>query len=211
MRTVKEAEERRNEILDAAERLFTQKGYQKSTVVDILNAVGIAKGTFYYYFKSKEEVMDAMIERIVLEDVRKAEQIVKDSTLTPVQKICGIIQVQQPVNGDRKDQMLEQFHCPCNAEIHQKSIVQSILCLSPILAEAVRQGIDEGIFHTDYPQEVMEILISSGQVLFDPAVVSWGPDVMAEKMEAFLSSMEILLGAERGSFECMRELLAARE
>ena len=53
-RIVKEADERRNEILDAAETLFTEKGYSKTTIIDILNQVGIAKGTFYYYFKSKE-------------------------------------------------------------------------------------------------------------------------------------------------------------
>lgn len=64
-RVVKEAEARRNEILDAAEILFTGKGYAKTTIIDILEAVGIAKGTFYYHFKSKEEVMDAIIDRIV--------------------------------------------------------------------------------------------------------------------------------------------------
>ena len=52
-RIIKEADERRNEILDAAETLITEKGYSKTTIIDILNQVGIAKGTFYYYFKSK--------------------------------------------------------------------------------------------------------------------------------------------------------------
>ena len=64
-RIVKEADERRNEILDAAETLL-QKRVLKTTIIDILNQVGIAKGTFYYYFKSKEEVMDAIIERFPL-------------------------------------------------------------------------------------------------------------------------------------------------
>jgi AcrR family transcriptional regulator len=61
MRVIKEPEERRNEILDTAETLFFTKGYGKTTVNDILQAIGIAKGTFYYYFKSKEEVMDAVL------------------------------------------------------------------------------------------------------------------------------------------------------
>ena len=74
-RIVKEADERRNEILDAAETLFTEKGYSKTTIIDILNQVGIAKGTFYYYFKSKEEVMDAIIERFIEQDVQKARLI----------------------------------------------------------------------------------------------------------------------------------------
>jgi len=64
MKVSKEYSERRNEILDAAGKLFGTKGYDKSTVNDILDAVGIAKGTFYYYFKSKEEVLDAIIDRV---------------------------------------------------------------------------------------------------------------------------------------------------
>ena len=64
MRISKEYDERKNEILDTAERLFHTKGYEKTTINDILKEVNIAKGTFYYYFKSKEEVMDALIEMV---------------------------------------------------------------------------------------------------------------------------------------------------
>ena len=78
-RIVKEADERRNEILDAAETLITEKGYSKTTIIDILNQVGIAKGTFYYYFKSKEEVMDAIIERFIEQDVQKARLIAMEN------------------------------------------------------------------------------------------------------------------------------------
>ena len=73
MRIIKEYEERRKEILETAERLFLTKGYTKTTVNDILKEIGIAKGTFYHYFKSKEEVMDEIIMRIIKEDVAKAE------------------------------------------------------------------------------------------------------------------------------------------
>ena len=78
MRIVKEYEERRKEILETAERLFLTKGYTKTTVNDILKEIGIAKGTFYHYFKSKEEVMDEIIMRIIKEDVTKAKRIVSN-------------------------------------------------------------------------------------------------------------------------------------
>jgi AcrR family transcriptional regulator len=75
MRIVKEHEERKSEILDAAEQLFAARGYEAATVNDILGAVKIAKGTFYYYFKSKEEVLDTFIERSIGEGLQKAEEI----------------------------------------------------------------------------------------------------------------------------------------
>ena len=65
MRIVKEAKERKNEILDIAEKLFCTKGFDYTSTNDILNEVGIARGTLYYHFKSKEDILDAMIERIV--------------------------------------------------------------------------------------------------------------------------------------------------
>lgn len=64
MRVVKEATVRRNEILDAAEQLFVTKGFDGTSTNDILERVGIACGTLYYHFKSKEEILDAMIERM---------------------------------------------------------------------------------------------------------------------------------------------------
>ncbi|MDF2532153.1 MAG: TetR family transcriptional regulator [Clostridia bacterium] len=63
MRITKEYDERRNEILDTAEKLFHAKGYEKCTVNDILKEISIAKGTFYHYFRSKEEVLDAIVSR----------------------------------------------------------------------------------------------------------------------------------------------------
>ena len=63
MRIVKEAEERKNEILDRANELFCEKGFEGTSTNDILKAVGIARGTLYYHFKSKGDIMDALIER----------------------------------------------------------------------------------------------------------------------------------------------------
>ena len=64
MRISKKHDIRLNEILDISENLFATKGYEKTTVNDILDGVGIGKGTFYHYFKSKAEVMDAVIMRM---------------------------------------------------------------------------------------------------------------------------------------------------
>lgn len=209
MRIVKEADERRNDILDAAEMLFTSKGYAKTTIIHILEEVGIAKGTFYYYFKSKEEVMDAIIERIIEHDIQEARRITQDHTLNPIQKFCLIIMSQQPQKGDNKDKMIEEFHRPSNGEMHQKSIVQSVTALSPILAQVIQEGNDQGIFKASYPQETVEVLLSSGQVLFDSALFKRTPEETEYKIRAFISIMEVILGAEKGSFDSMGNILGS--
>ncbi|HEB2434726.1 TetR family transcriptional regulator [Bacillus cereus] len=207
MRIVKEYEERRKEILETAERLFLTKGYTKTTVNDILKEISIAKGTFYHYFKSKEEVMDEIIMRIIKEDVTKAKRIVSNPDIPVLDKLFKILMEQSPKSGDVKEKMIEQFHQPNNAEMHQKSLVQSIIHLSPVLTEVLEQGIEEGIFSTSYPQETMELLISSAQVIFDDGLFQWKPEEMINRAKAYIKMMEASVGAKEGSFDYMMEVL----
>ena len=81
MRIVKEAEERKEEILDAAEKLFGTKGFDHTSTNDILEAVGIARGTLYYHFKSKEEILDGVIERISNRLMLDAGKVIRDTEL----------------------------------------------------------------------------------------------------------------------------------
>jgi AcrR family transcriptional regulator len=64
-RVVKEYVVRRNEILDVAQRLVFTKGYEQMTVQDILDVLQIAKGTFFHYFRSKQALLEALIERMI--------------------------------------------------------------------------------------------------------------------------------------------------
>ncbi|MES5955056.1 TetR/AcrR family transcriptional regulator [Bacillus fungorum] len=207
MRIVKEYEERRKEILETAERLFITKGYTKTTVNDILSEIGIAKGTFYHYFKSKEEVMDEIIMRIIKEDVAKAKVIVSNPNIPVLEKLLRVLMEQSPKSGDVKDKMIEQFHQPNNAEMHQKSLVQSIIHLSPVLTEVLEQGIEEGIFSTSYPQETIELLLSSAQIIFDDGLFQWKPEEMMRRAKAYIKMMEVSVGAKEGSFDYMMEVL----
>lgn len=207
MRVIKDPEERKNEILDAAEMLFTSKGYAKTTINDILNEVGIAKGTFYYYFKSKEEVMDAIIMRVVNAEVAAAKEIAANPEISALHKLFQILMMQRPAKGGSKEKMIEQFHQPNNAEMHQKSLVQSILRFTPIITEVVEQGIEENIFATDYPQETTEFLLVSSSFIFDEGLFDWQPAELLRKAEAFVNVMEMVLGAEKGSFDFVYEMI----
>lgn len=111
MRIIKEPEERKTEILDTAEHLFITKGYGKTTINDILKEIGIAKGTFYYYFKSKEEVMNAIVLRFVSVGVRKAREIVADNTLTAHEKITAFIYTMETILGAEKGSFAFAIKC----------------------------------------------------------------------------------------------------
>ena len=85
-KVVKEYDERKTELLDTAQVLFYQKGYENTSVADIIEAVGIAKGTFYHYFKTKEDLLDQLIERISEAILSQLEIIANDNTLNAIDK-----------------------------------------------------------------------------------------------------------------------------
>ena len=207
MRIIKKPAERKAEILDAAEALFATKGYVKTSVADLLDAVGIAKGTFYYHFKSKEEVMDSVVMRFVGAGIESAQSIAKDSKLTATEKLFQLI-TSGSANESHKEHLIEQLHETNNAEMHLKSLVETILGLAPILADIIHQGVEEKSFSTPYPRESAEFLLVSSQFLLDAGLFHWKPEEIEQKTKAFSYLMETTLGAKSGTFNYVYDRLS---
>ncbi|MCC8356281.1 MAG: TetR/AcrR family transcriptional regulator [Oscillospiraceae bacterium] len=203
MRITKDAKERRNEILDIAQRLFHEKGYGQTTIEDILKEAGIAKGTIYYHFKSKEEILSAMIDRQL--DRREEEfcRIAENETLTPVEKLMQVISLQA-----QQGTLAEGLHEKENAELHQKTFQRSLLRFAPIMTKIVEQGIKKGDFSTPYPREGVELLFCASQ-LHDPGVFSWTPEEYRKKMDAFFWMTEATLGISPEATAQLHTLLQA--
>ena len=205
MRVVKEAAERRNEILDAAEELFVTRGYDKTSTGDILDKVGIARGTLYYHFKSKEEILNAMIERINASLIARAKVIASDSSMPVLDRIVMSIAALN-VETDIGHEIIGEVHKPQNALMHQKMQENLISGIMPVLTELVREGNKQGLFSVKYPSETVEMLIVYSCSAFDDDHP--GNDADKEKrIKAFLYNMEKLLGAKEGSLQkVMRKL-----
>ena len=206
MRTLKEPEVRKNEILDAAERLFSARGFDKATVIDILTSAGIAKGTFYYYFKSKEEVLDAIVKRRNDAGMERAKAIAQDPRLSPEEKITSVILAQQSQTAV-EEEFIPVLHENANALLHEKVLSDSVIRLTPLLAEIVKDGITQKKFNTPFPAESVEILLTAGIMIFDDACFPWSMEEKIAKIPAFLCSMERILGASSGSFAAFAKAL----
>ena len=119
MRVVKEAEERKNEILDVAEVLFASKGYDNTSTNDILKEVNIARGTLYYHFKSKEDILDAIISRMETALIGRAKAVASDKSIPVLERMTMAIQALN-VDSNIGSEVLAQVHKPQNALMHQK-------------------------------------------------------------------------------------------
>lgn len=199
MRIVKEAAERKNEILDAANELFGQRGFDGTSTNDILERVGIARGTLYYHFKSKEEIMNALIERIGSRIVEAAQRIASDKSIPVYERIIRVALSLNISDGSGKE-LVEQMHNPQNALMHQKTQKMMIANITPILAGIIREGIEQGLFTTPYPYESMEMILVYANTIFDDDdMVEMTEGERIIRIQAFTFNMERLLGAESGS------------
>ncbi len=205
MRNVKSADDRRNEILDTAEELFAYQGYDNTSVQQILDKIGIAKGTFYYHFKSKEEVMDGVITRINDRLLTAARQVLVNKELTVHENIFQAI-MSLKLDTPFSDEIIEQIHKPQNALMHQKILAAMIRGVTPILADIVREGIEQGIFQTPYPYESAEMLITYTQVVFDDVLFALTKKEQGIRIMAFIHNMECMFKAEPGSFSYVTQL-----
>ena len=149
MRVVKEAEERKNEILDVAERLFGTKGFDGTSTSDILNEIGIARGTLYYHFKSKEEILDAMISRMMSRLVEKAEVIAVQKNIPVLERLTMMMLSLNVSDGNFGQELLKQIHKPQNALMHQKMEKSLLFGINPIITDLIREGMEQGICQTD--------------------------------------------------------------
>ena len=199
MRIVKEAEERRNEILDVAERLFGMKGFDHTSTNDILNEVGIARGTLYYHFKSKEDILDAMIGRMTGQIVAAAKAVAGQKEMPVLQRLTMTL-LALNVDNDLGHEVMEQVHRPQNALMHQKMMERLLREVNPLITALVNEGIAQGICHTDYPAEVVEMTLLYSCIVFDE-LSEYQEEERQKKATAFVYNLERLLGMESGSLQ----------
>lgn len=202
MRVVKDAEERRNEILDAAEKLFGEKGFDGTSTNDILNEVGIARGTLYYHFSSKEDILDAMIERITDRLAANAEAIVKKKEIPVLERLTMTI-MSLNINNGLGQEIMKQIHKPQNALMHLKMQERLLTAVNPIVSGLIEEGISYGICSTDYPAEVTEMALLYSNTAFDE-LAELTDEQRKKKIAAFIYNVERLLGMKEGS---MRDFL----
>lgn len=198
MRIVKEHDERKNEIIDMSANLFVTKGYEQCSVNDILSAIGIAKGTFYHYFKSKEEVLDAVVSRVMDTILEKVKAVASDTTLKPEEKLLQVF-VSMRTERPEEDGLLEEIHKTKNVLLHQKSLAATMTALNPVLKQVVEEGNAEGVFHCEYPEQYMQIFIASAVTLLDEGIFHVEPDCVPGLFEALLSLLEQMVGMEKYS------------
>jgi AcrR family transcriptional regulator len=203
VRIVKKAEVRRQEIVMAARQLFQVKEYEKTTMQEVMDQLSIAKGTIYHYFKSKEELLEAVIENIVEEDIVRKQALIKETHGNAIDKIRVMVKTDNMAASNAD--ILEHLHRTGNLGMHTRQLAVALTRQAPLYAELIRQGCAEGLFQTEHPLECAEFILSAVQFLTDMGIYPWAQQDLFRRAMAFPSMIEALLKAPQGSFQFMLE------
>ena len=179
------SEIRRNQILDAATKVFVRLGFQHARMDDIVEESGLSKGTLYWYFKSKEDIINAISRRLFtgelekLEGLLEAEGTVSERLMQLTNyRVAGLKRMSNLVP------IIFEFYA---VAVHQQWVKQFIgeyfKHFRGLLEDLIQQGIDRGEF---YPVNAAETAISLASMyegltihwLMEPETVHW--DILSE-------------------------------
>ena len=149
----RDPESRRAQLVAAAVETFAKKGVSKTTVSDIVKAAGLAQGTFYLYFESKDDLVNAVAESLIDDAVSKIEQAVARQHETALEHFAAMREAFTAATDEPHEQELQRlFHRPENRAVHERMARGIVPRLVPLVAHMVAQGIDEGVFADQDPE-----------------------------------------------------------
>ncbi len=194
-RIVKKPDVRRSEIVAAARQLFLTKEYEHATMQNVVEALNIAKGTIYHYFKSKEELLDAVIEDMTEEDHVRKRDLLKGLKGNALDKIRALIDMNKS-----HAEVIQQLHRPGNIGLHARLLAVALCKEAKLYHSLIQQGCEEGLFHTAHPLEAAEFLLAGVQFLTDVGIYPWSSEDLKRRACAFPALIETLLKAPKNSF-----------
>lgn len=180
-------EVRRKELVEAAVAVFSANGVSAASVDDIVRAAGVAKGTFYLYFETKDDAVNAVAGAMVEGVADRVEAAASDRGRSPVERLLAFGAGVRSVGGASYErELIAVFHRPENRVLHDRISEQALVRLAPTIAGIVADGIEAGLFRRQDPRRaaayVMACFGSLHEVVTEPADV---PDAIHE-LNAFV-------------------------
>ena len=201
---------RRDVFVDAAQRLIASIGYEHMSIQDVLAATDASRGAFYHYFDSKVALLEAVVERMVVEATARLERILADPDASALGKLSQLLTDIADYKHGRQDLVrgfLQVWLSNDNVLVRDQLRRLTVARLTPLLAPIIRQGHAEGMFSISSADETARVLVSllvglnelAGELFLARQANTVTLDAVQQTVDAYLEAFERILGAPTGS------------
>lgn len=181
-----------HQILDSLQTLLEEKDIQDISVSEIAQTAGIGKGSIYYYFPSKDAILEALVSRNYEQPLEIAKNLAAQTQVSPFTRMAMIFQACRRSSTEFRSQKAPAHMSGAQetAFLHQKYISHLIAELKPVLAKIITQGIQDGQIHFDYPEALAEIVLIILTVKLDNTLVPSSQEETEETMRGLIALLE---------------------
>jgi AcrR family transcriptional regulator len=188
---------RRKQILDAAEKVFAARGIDKARMDDVVQESGLSKGALYWYFKSKDALIRALLDRVFISEMREAEALV-EADLPASKKLRSFVgyAVKEYKRFDKLMPLAYEFVAlAARSKAVRKSVVGYFWRYKALLSTIIQQGIEQGEFKPCDPGSFATMLIATYEGLamlwfIEPELVDW-EQMEDEPLDLMLAGLRV--------------------
>lgn len=156
------SEERRAQLIEVAQSLFFEKGYEDTTMADILAAAGVSKGGFYHHFDSKDALFFGLLEHLVLQYQGALQAIASDSSMSPKDRLIAAIasegQFLSQSNLGPQIQIIQVFSAEKNLGMAARFDREIRAMIRPIFAQLIEEGCEAGEFEVANAEAAADVI-----------------------------------------------------
>jgi AcrR family transcriptional regulator len=201
----------KEQILETAKMLFFQDGYEHTAIQKIIDEIQIAKGTFYHHFKSKEDLLEAMTDKLIADNIGESINYVlhaKDDAVTKFNRFVNMQSQWKSRQFDFLYMVLKAMYGSPNIILRNMITQKNVIQFSPIFTQIIEQGIAEGVFNTPYPKELSTLLFKISdteseeiaKIMLNYKAYDDPATDIKKRYAILLNCIERLLGAKPGTF-----------
>ena len=201
-RTPQDPQARINEIIDAADQLFFTKGYHATTITDIAKKMGVAQGMLYYYFKSKEDVLETLLDRHASSLISEIKNIIC-LTNSPSEKIALTVSAALHKASYKDGLLLNMLYDAQNLQLKDKLFHQLELTLSPWLLQIIDEGIASQDFFVSHPPTAVDYILVIVDFLSEALYQKTSADILSFRLRMAEALIEKALGAQEKSLHIL--------
>ena len=196
---MKKGERRKEELIRIAYTKFLEKGYEQTSVDEIISEAQIAKGTYYHYFQSKDHMLEQVVDMMLQKGSQRATKVLNSDLPIP-EKIVGVMLAFRPADDELAIQ--DTLNQPENVLLHDRVNKKLISHAVPLLSDVVKEGIQQGLFECEQVAERLKLILMMSSQMFDDGDFS-GDDVIV-----FIDIVEKALGAKPGTMGFIEKLVS---